>query len=147
MSGRNSKEEYDSEPVVYCAKCYSLKIKHEDAIDADCCMECGCSDVLTATINEWEWMYARRYGHKFVEKKDNVRESRFFRMSINQLKTYVYNSPSREYIIKWLYPGFPRGLTNEESVILLFDKLIKDKRLDELRLLLNSKNYKGNGRG
>ena len=23
-------EEYDSEPVVYCSKCYSLKIKHED---------------------------------------------------------------------------------------------------------------------
>ncbi len=31
MSEARGLNDYDSEPVTYCARCYSLKVKHEDA--------------------------------------------------------------------------------------------------------------------
>ena len=40
MSVEKVGQNYDDEPVVYCSRCYSLKIKYEEAIDSDCCMEC-----------------------------------------------------------------------------------------------------------
>lgn len=139
MSNQDKIEEYDSEPVVYCARCYSLKIKHEDAIDSDCCMECGCSDILSTSIQDWERMYENRYRKKFVVKNNDPKSSEFYRMTISQLKSWVYNSPYRENIIKTFYPRFPKGLTNIESVIVFFDRLEKDKKINELRRLLDSK--------
>ena len=73
MPDQNKMSDYDSEPVVYCAKCYSLRIKHEDIIDADCCMDCGCSDIRETDINNWEKMYERRYGKKFTKKGENIK--------------------------------------------------------------------------
>lgn len=41
-----SKEEYNSEPVRYCPRCYSLRIGYIRGVaDSDYCMECGCSDI------------------------------------------------------------------------------------------------------
>lgn len=129
-------DNYDDEPVVYCANCYSLKIVYEEAIDADCCMECGCCDILSTTIDEWEKLYERKYGHKYLEINNNPRNSLLFKMSVEELKTYVYNSSQWKSIVMELYPKFPGGLSRIDSVILLFDKLIKDHRLDELRMFL-----------
>ena len=41
-------------------------------------------------------------------------------------------------IICQLYPNFPTHLDKAEAIILLFDNLIRDNRLDDLRLLLSS---------
>ena len=68
MSDKNNIEDYNTEPVTYCARCYSLKIKHEDALDADYCGECGSTDTAEASIEEWERLFERRYGHKYAEK-------------------------------------------------------------------------------
>lgn len=129
-------EEYDSEPVVYCSKCYSLKIKHEDLIDADYCMECGCSDVLTSSIEEWERLYENRYGSPYVKRNNDPKTTYIFKLSLNELKEKVYNSPEWDEIIKALYPRFPKGLGKADSVILLFDRLIRDNRLNDLKMLL-----------
>ena len=136
MSTEDSFNAYDLEPVRFCARCYSLKIKYEEAINTDCCMECGSSDTMTASIEEWEKLYERRYGHKFVTKGNDPKKSPIFKLPMSKLKEKVFESPSWKTIIKTLYPRFPRKLDKAESVILLFDKLVRDNRMDDLKLLL-----------
>lgn len=127
---------YDSEPVEYCSRCYSLKIKHEDAIDADYCTECGSTEISTTDIDTWEKMYERRYGSKYVERNNDPRCSIYFKMPIARLKAKVFESKQLFKILHKLYPSFPKGLSREDAVILLFDKLSKDNRMDDLRLYL-----------
>lgn len=132
---------YDAEPVTYCARCYSLKIRYEEEVDADCCMECGCSDTMTASIDEWEKLYENRYGKKYVEKKNDIRNSPMFLLPISKLKAKLYNCPEWLSIIKTLYPQFPKGLSKADSIILVFDKLSRDNKMDDLKILL-AKYYK-----
>ena len=136
MTGQNQHSEYDSEPVVFCARCYSLKIKYEEAIDSECCADCGCSDVREASIEEWERLYEHRYGKKYVVRDSDPKKTPIFKMPLDKLKILVYNHPSLDYIIHYLYPRFPKGYSKVDSVILLFSSLIRDNRLDDLRLLL-----------
>ena len=134
--------EYDEEPVVYCSRCYSLKIKYEEAIDSDCCMECGCSDITSSSIQEWEELYKSRYGHPYAVKTKDPQKSFVFQQSIQQLKTRVFQSPLWRKIIHALYPKFPKYYDKTDSVILLFDRLAKDNRMDDLRILLFNYQHK-----
>lgn len=136
MKSDDTSNKYDSEPVCYCTRCYSLKIKYEKAIGFDCCMECGSLDIAKAPIEVWEQLYERRYGRKHVEKNEDPRKSFIFKLPIEKLKSKVYDSPVWKKIIKSLYPKFPGGLSKVDSVILFFDKLIKDNRIDDLKLFL-----------
>lgn len=61
-------EGYDDAPVVYCAHCLSLRIRSDQGID-DYCDVCGSTDMEMAGIDEWEELYERRYGKKFVNHK------------------------------------------------------------------------------
>ena len=133
---KKKKQDYDSEPVCYCSRCYSLKIKYEDTIGADYCTDCGCSDISTAPIDRWEMLYERKYGHKFIEGSSDEHNSYIFKMPIQKLKTKVYEHPQMRDIIHTLYPRFPAKYSRTDAVILLFDKLCKDNRIDDLRLLL-----------
>lgn len=142
MSKQKKTKDYDEEPVTYCAKCYSLKIVHEDTVGVDCCRECGCSDLLTSSIEEWEKLYERRYGHKYMEDKGSIRNSPIFQMSNDQLKTLVYKSDDWRIICKTLYPSFPVWLSKADSVILLFAKLYQDNRIDDLKMELIKMNNK-----
>ena len=149
MLNRANSNDYDLEPVQYCARCYSLKIRYEEIIDSDCCMECGCSDIKTASIHEWEQLYEKKYGKKYTQKSNSLKGDPIFKLPIGKLKMKVYDSPSWRYILKSMYSNFPGGLSRADSVILLFDKLVKDNRLDDLRyLLLTDKKikFKDNGR-
>lgn len=127
---------YDEEPVTYCSRCYSLKIKHEDVTDSDVCMDCGCTETKTTDISTWEKLYERRYGHKYIEKNNDPRESIYFKVPIARLKTKLYQSRILPYVVKRLYSNFPQGLSRSETVILLFDRLSQDNRMDDLRYML-----------
>lgn len=129
-------KDYDEEPVQYCAKCYSLRIMYDDTTDSDICSVCGSTDIATTTIDRWEKLYENRYGHKFVSRSNDPRDSIYFKMSIAKLKTKVYYSKYLQPILYSLYPHFPQGLSKSESVIMLFDQLSKDNRIDELRYML-----------
>lgn len=129
-------KEYDSEPVRYCPRCFSLKVRYEDAIGSDCCMDCGCSDIAETTIDEWERMYKERYGSTYVSHERNLRETPIFKCSIPQLKVKVYDSPDCMGIITGMYPSFPRGYGKVDSVLMFFDRLCKDNRVNELRAIL-----------
>lgn len=64
-----NKEEYNNEPVFYCAQCLSLKIRHIQHMDnSEYCDECGSTDIRKAHISEWENMYQQKYGIKFIEQ-------------------------------------------------------------------------------
>lgn len=135
-------ENYNEEPVTYCSKCYSLKIIHEEAIHSYCCGDCGCSDLKSSSIEEWEKLFKNRYGHKFVEENHDIRRSPIFLLSNEKLRMEVYNSPYWREICKVLYSSFPEGLSKADSVILLFAKLYQDNRLDDLRIELTKRSKK-----
>lgn len=136
MSTQEKLKEYDSEPVRYCPRCFSLKIRYEDAIGSDCCMECGCSDIAETTIENWERMYEHRYGDTYVAHDKDIKGTPIFKCSIGELKDKVYESPNYRDIITKMYPSFPGGFSRIDSVLLFFDKLSKDNRIDELRIIL-----------
>lgn len=63
-----SKEEHNSEPVFYCRKCLSLKIRDVEHInESEYCDECGSTDIAQTNIEDWENLYKTRYGHSFLE--------------------------------------------------------------------------------
>lgn len=136
MSEQEKFNDYDSEPIFYCATCLSLKIKHEEAIDSDCCGECGCTNILQSTVEEWEKLYEKKYGRKYAEKTNDVRNSPYYKMPFNKLMEKVLNSPKWEDIIKAIYSGVPKGVSKVDSVVLFFGKLVDDNKLDRLKELL-----------
>lgn len=136
MKAVNGYSEYDLEPVKYCSNCYSLKIKYEEIIDAECCGECGCSDIVTSSISEWEEKYEKRYGHKFTCKSGNPQKHPIYKLPIRELKKRVFQSSLWQNICRKLYPKFPVRLNRADGVMWLFDRLIKDNRINDLKLLL-----------
>lgn len=62
--GFNSNDEYNEEPVFYCPRCLSLRIKQLDAY-ADYCDNCGCTDIEQTDIFTWREMYRKRFGKDF----------------------------------------------------------------------------------
>lgn len=134
MSEQDKLNDYDSEPVVYCSNCLSLKIKHNDALDMDYC-DCGCTDIKECMPEEWEKLYEKKYGKKYLEKSD-FRKSPIFQMPLSKLMRKVSDSPKWSFIIKEIYGFLPKGLSKADSIIVFFDKLIKDNKLDTLRTLL-----------
>lgn len=142
MAKLKKPKDYDDEPVIYCAKCYSLKIVYEDIVGTDCCGICGCSDLLSSSIEDWEKLYTKRYGHKYMESKGDIRRSPMFQVSSDKLKAMVCDSPEWEDICRTLYPTFPEGLDKADSIIFLFAKLYQDSRLDDLRMELINRNNK-----
>lgn len=62
-----NKEEYDKEPVFFCASCLSLKIKSVEGM-IDYCDDCGQTNIKTTNIQHWEELYEQKYGHKYVKK-------------------------------------------------------------------------------
>ena len=128
--------DYDAEPVRYCARCYSLKVKYEESLDSEYCADCGCSDILEAPFEVWEQKYEKRYGHKFAVKTEDPKKSFIFNLTTEELKTKVYKSDKWRDIIKSLYPKVPGGLSKADSIILFFHTLLKDNKINDLKFLL-----------
>lgn len=136
MGNQERPQDYNSEPVEYCARCYSLKIKHEDALDTDCCADCGSTDILEAPIEVWEQKYERRYGHKFAVKPEDPKQTFIFKLPLEKLKTKIYQCESWKEIIHYFYPNFPGGYSKADSIILFFDTIVRQGKLNELKLYL-----------
>jgi hypothetical protein len=63
---------YNEEPVLYCKRCLSLKIKNIPVGDVDYCDECGATEIGETDINTWNKMYEEKYGHPFIQKEKIV---------------------------------------------------------------------------
>lgn len=124
-------KDYDAEPVKFCANCYSLKIGYEPLVDMEYCMDCGSSELHEANIYQWENLYATKYGHKYIRRTKSTR-SPYASLSEEEHRALLYNSSALPEIIKRLYPKFPTGLNRGEAVMLLYNSLKKDGRIDEL---------------
>ena len=59
-----------------------------------------------------------------------------FNLSLSKLMAKVADCPKWEYIIKQVYNHFPKGVSKADSIVMFFDRLIRDNKLDSLRLLL-----------
>lgn len=136
MAEQEKNNNYDDEPVVFCASCLSLKVKHDEDLDVDYCGKCGCTDVKEASPEEWEKLYEKKYGRKFVDKSNDIRKSPIFQMPLSKLMHKVADSPKWDIIIREIYGCLPRGLGKADSIVVFFDKLVKDNKLDSLRTLL-----------
>ena len=136
MSQQDKTNEYNQEPVVYCTKCYSLKIKHEDSINMDYCGDCGCAEVEEAPFEEWEKLYEKKYGHKYAVKSNDPKKNPVFRLSRGELMDRLCSLKQWKSIIHSLYPRFPGGYSKIDSIILFFDKLARDNRIDDLKVKL-----------
>lgn len=66
---KENKQSYDDEPVYYCKRCLSLNIKQMPFVpDQDYCANCGTAEIGTTTIEEWNEMYKKKYGHEHITK-------------------------------------------------------------------------------
>ena len=64
-----TKEEYNTEPVFYCRRCLSLKVRDVKHLDnSEYCDECGSTDVEQTSIENWDAMYVKKYGHHYLDK-------------------------------------------------------------------------------
>lgn len=129
-------EDYNSEPVKYCSQCYSLKILYEESIDFEYCATCGCSDILETSIEEWEKLYSERYGHKYVVKNPNQKLTFLSKCTEKELMRLLVHNDSWREIVYRLYPDFYRGYSRVDTLMLLFDRVRKDGRFDDLRNIM-----------
>lgn len=64
---QDQKDEYNEEPVLYCKKCLSLRVKTVGLNDLDYCDECGATNIEQCNIEEWESLYIKRFGHRYLD--------------------------------------------------------------------------------
>ena len=58
---------YNEEKVFWCARCLSLAILEEEGICY--CKDCNGVHIHTGTIEQWNSLYYRKYGKKFLDKE------------------------------------------------------------------------------
>lgn len=63
-----TKEDYNQEPVSFCAHCLSLCIKELNDIKICICGECGNTDIKTSDIDSWNKLYVSEYGKMFLHE-------------------------------------------------------------------------------
>lgn len=144
MKGTHNPEEYDLEPVSYCPKCYSLKIGYIPGVeDSDYCMKCGCVDVVTGNIHEWEKLYEDRYGHKFVIGRKSFEGHPLWAVPLKDLRKRLIDSRHYKEIIREIYPDWGHYGNLVDTVYLFFDSVIKDRLLTKLKKVMITRQREG----
>lgn len=136
MSNASKIAEYDSEPVKYCSKCLSLKVNYEETQDIEYCGDCGSVNIVEAPFEEWEKKYVARYGHKLIEKEKDPRNHPIFQLTIAELKRKIYNSPNWKEALSCIYHNLPEGYSKIDTILLVFDRLIRENRLTDFKIQL-----------
>lgn len=66
------KEPYNDDPVYYCRRCLSLRIRQMPMVsNKSYCEDCGNADIGETDIKDWDEMYFEKYGHYFIEKESS----------------------------------------------------------------------------
>lgn len=134
MELKKTTYDYNSEPVRYCSKCYSLQIGYiPESPNTEYCMKCGCSDTEETSIEEWEKLWEERYGEKFIHKNYDIRNHRVFKMTVQELQQFLYDYPQYKNIIKSLYPDFGFQRRKVDDIFSFFNRLVKDGKIEGLR--------------
>lgn len=64
--------EYNNEPVYYCSKCLSLRVKVIG--DLEYCDKCGSTEIDSCHIKHWERVYKARYGKSFIQEANGRKQ-------------------------------------------------------------------------
>ena len=65
---QSPKEDYNKIPVHYCKECLSLAVMRVARMDDACyCDTCGSTDIEQTSIEEWEELYKKRYGFRYLD--------------------------------------------------------------------------------
>jgi ribosomal protein S27AE len=59
----------DEDKVLYCPTCLSLQIMGVDGTDICYCGKCGSTDIKEIDFDEWDKLYQKKYGKKFMVTK------------------------------------------------------------------------------
>ena len=72
------KQSYEEEPVYYCKRCLSLNVRQMPMIvEQNYCGDCGTVDIGEASFEEWEEMYIEKYGHPYIDIKEEKKEKKW----------------------------------------------------------------------
>lgn len=66
MENSNTKEEFNSIPLHFCKNCLSLNIRCGEDIP-DFCEVCGSTDIIEANVKDWEELYIKNNGYKYLD--------------------------------------------------------------------------------
>ena len=126
-------EENDIESWGYCSVCLSPKIKFDDTVDSYYCADCGCTTLCESSFEEWEEKYKKRYKKAYLKIKKDITKSPIFKMTVTELMFKLSNYSNWKDVIKDIYGIVPVGLSKTDSIIVFFDKLIKDNKINDLK--------------
>ena len=59
----------NEDKVLYCPTCLSLSILVVEGTDICYCGKCGCTDIREIDFEEWDKLYQKKYGKKFLPQK------------------------------------------------------------------------------
>lgn len=69
LSTEDQVSDYNNIPVLYCKHCLSIRVRDIPMMEnSDFCDKCGSTDIEETSIENWEELYKRRYGHKYLEE-------------------------------------------------------------------------------
>ena len=66
----NLREEinYNEEPVFYCERCLSLKVRFVNGLsNSEYCDDCGATEIAQTDIEDWRNKFKNRYGYDHLE--------------------------------------------------------------------------------
>ena len=66
----NLKEEvnYNDEPVFYCERCMSLRVRFVQSLsNSEYCDVCGSTDIEQTNIEDWRQQFKDKYGYDHLE--------------------------------------------------------------------------------
>lgn len=67
----NLKEEvnYNDEPVFYCERCMSLRIRFVNGLsNSEYCDNCGSTEINQSNIEDWRQQFKDKYGYDHLEE-------------------------------------------------------------------------------
>lgn len=105
----------------------------EGVENSDFCKSCGCTEISQTDIRTWERLYESRYGHKYVERPADPVRARIGTLTWEELKRMFCTHRCCEGIIWQMYPRLSRRLPKADAMLLFFDKVMKDGRIEELK--------------
>ena len=66
--GEETIVDYNDEPVFFCTKCLSLRIRSISGLeDSEYCDDCGSTNIDKCDIFEWENKYKALYRRRYIE--------------------------------------------------------------------------------
>ena len=69
MDNLREEANYNDEPVFYCEKCMSLRIRFVNGLsNSEYCDNCGSTEINQSNIEDWRQQFKNKYGYDHLEE-------------------------------------------------------------------------------